>query len=417
MCRSLEWEKREEIAACVSRGYGVIVLDKDPIAYAGFNVDHFISCDVTDVEGAMSLALSYISKHGLAIAGVVGWTDTGVYLVAQLALELGLPGTHPDKVAAVKDKVETRKLLEMVEGANPSYRIGHTVADLEDAILSVGVPCILKYPGASGGRGIIKIDDEPDDINALYIRFRSLCDPSKDAVFKHQLSQFLVEKQVRGSEHSIAGMVYKGKVTILAIVDKQVEPQVGYQYRNSLPSGLPILVQNQMCEIARKAILKSGTESCGFHVDIMVENNIPYVLEIGGRLGGECINSHIIPMASGNAVKPYEMLIDIVTGKDVTFDEDYRTRLTRPACMLSLYSTRYGRITAMHGLDTCRELPGVKSVLQVRKVGDTISPPSEKYNALVYAHVLMTHDSLPALEKATDHLRHTVMADVTSTQV
>jgi hypothetical protein len=85
--------------------------------------------------------------------------------------------------------------------------------------------------------------------------------------------------------------------------------------------------------------------------------------------------------------------------------------------MLSLYSTQYGRITAVQGLDACRELPGVKSVLQVRKVGDTISPPSEKYNALVYAHVLMIQDSLPALEKATDHIRHTVVADVTSAQV
>ncbi|MGQ0599154.1 ATP-grasp domain-containing protein [Aquabacterium sp.] len=388
MCRSLAWEKREEISACIEKGYGVVVLDKDPAAYADLPVDHFVSCDVTDVERSAALALSYIEQHKLSIAGVVGWTDTAVYLVAHLAAALGLPGTAPSRVEAVKDKAKTRRLLEAVNGANPPYKLVESLADLGDALDVIGTPCVLKYPGASGGRGIIHVDEPVASVDALYAEFRAMCDPAKDTVFNQRAQQFVVEKKVRGSEHSVAGLVNGGKVSILAVVDKEVDLEQGYQYRNTVPSRLSTEVQERMCAIARRAIELSGIDACGFHVDMMVEENTPYVLEIGGRLGGECINSHLISMATKH-VRPYHMLVDVVTGFGGVLDEDYRGELKYAASMLSLYGCQYGRIAQVQGLDQVQALRGVVQVLQVRKPGDSILPPSQKYNSLVYAHVLL----------------------------
>lgn len=397
MCRSLAWEKREEISASIEKGYGVIVLDKDPAAYTGLPVDHFIACDVTDVARAGQLALAYIHQRQLGIAGVVGWTDTAVYLVAHLATALGLPGTPPERVDAVKDKASTRRLLEAVAGANPPYQLGTTAADLKDALAAVGTPCLLKYPGASGGRGIIHVDQPGEDVDALYARFRAMCDPDKDPVFNQRVQQFVVERKIAGSEHSVAGLVHGGKVSILAIVDKEVDTEQGYQYRNTVPSRLDAEVQARMCRIAREAIELSGINCCGFHVDMMVENGKPYVLEIGGRLGGECINSHVVPLAT-KKVLPYSLLIGIVTGWHGTLEDDYRHEIRHAASMLSLYGRQPGRISSVQGLDQIGQLHGVEQVLQVRKPGDAILPPAQKYNALVYAHALIKGKDLVELD-------------------
>ena len=404
MCRSLAWEKREEISACIEKGYGVVVLDKDPAAYAGLPVDHFIACDVTDVERSAALALNYINQQKLSIAGVVGWTDTAVYLVAHLAAALDLPGTALSKVEAVKDKAKTRRLLEAVSGANPPYKLVESVSDLRDALDVIGIPCVLKYPGASGGRGIIHVDAPVENIDALYADFRSMCDPAKDAVFNQRAQQFVVEKKVRGSEHSVAGVVNRGKVSILAVVDKEVDHEQGYQYRNTVPSRLSSDVQERMCTIARRSIELSGIDACGFHVDMMVEAHTPYVLEIGGRLGGESINSHLIAMATKH-VRPYHILIDVVTGFGGALDEDYRGELKHAASMLSLYGSQYGRIAEVVGLDKVQAMRNVTQVLQVRKPGDSIAPPSQKYNSLVYAHVLIKGKDLAEVEGAAEMAR------------
>lgn len=405
MCRSLVWEKREEISACVEKGYGVIVLDKDLAAYSGLPIDHFIACDVTNVEHSASLALSYIGEKKLSIAGVVGWTDTGVYLVAHLAFALGLPGTIPAMVDAVKDKARTRELLDSVPGANPPYKLGESVQDLQEALDVVGTPCVLKYPGASGGRGIIFVDKRPSDVSALYDQFRTLCDPARDPVYNQRILQFVVERRISGTEHSVAGLVNRGKVIILAVVDKEIDEQIGYQYKNSIPSRLSPEVQSCMCALARQAIELSGINGCGFHVDMMVENGVPYVLEVGGRLGGECINSHIIPLATRN-VRPYHMLIDVVTGFSGALEEDYRSEIKLAAGMLSLYGQQYGRIVSLEGLDNAKALRGVEQLLQVRKPGDSILPPSQKYNSIVFAHALIKGKNLSDVDGVVETVRN-----------
>lgn len=404
MCRSLAWEKKEEIAASIEKGYGVIVLDKDPAAYHGLPVDHFIACDVTDVERAGAQALAYLARHRLRVAGVVGWTDTAVYLVAHLAAALGLPGTPPGKVDAVKDKACTRRLLDAVDGANPPYRLGASAQDLRDALEAIGTPCLLKYPGASGGRGIIHVDTPGEDVDALYARFRALCDPAQDPVFNQRAQQFVVERKIRGSEHSVAGLVHGGRVSILAIVDKEVDSGQGYQYRNTIPSRLDAGVRARMCRMAREAILLSGIDSCGFHVDMMVEEGTPYVLEMGGRLGGECINSHVVPLAT-RTVLPYHLLIDIVTGWNGTLEADYQPEIRHAASMLSLYGSTPGTITGIDGLDRVGQLHGVQHVLQVRKPGDAILPAAQKYNSLVYAHALLTGTDLAQVDRLAGQAR------------
>lgn len=62
MCRSMRLEKIKEIDACIKAEYGVIVLDKDPTLYDGLPIDHFISCDVTEIERTTAEAIIYKEK-------------------------------------------------------------------------------------------------------------------------------------------------------------------------------------------------------------------------------------------------------------------------------------------------------------------------------------------------------------------
>lgn len=341
------------------------------------------------------------------------WTDTGVHITANLAKILQLPGTSLEKIKSVRDKSVTREVLAALPEANPAYRTGQTVEDLERAIAEIGIPCLIKYPEASGGRGIVHVNTRPADYHGLLAGFRQCCDYSKDSVFKQNLQSFIVEEKIIGSEHSVAGLVKKGKISIFAIIDKKIDLSIPYQYQSTIPSLLDELVQKKIVNISRNAIKLSGIDNCGFHVDIMVRNGTVYILEIGGRLGGECINSHLIPLATGD-VDPYEMVLSAVTGNGMEFKECYIDSIKQAASMLSIYSNKPGRIHKLKGIGDLKKLPGVVDTLETKAEGDSVYLPSQKYNSLVLAFVILRVAQLEEAYKLADQCNEQVSAIIGS---
>ncbi|MEM9487496.1 MAG: ATP-grasp domain-containing protein [Myxococcota bacterium] len=280
--------------------------------------------------------------------------------------------------------LKSRLALRDIPGANPRFAVVHDEASLLAGLDQVGLPAVLKPAGASSGRGILPID-VADYARDAYHAFRSYCAPTRDPVYSYHADECVLEQKLVGSEHSLSGLVVAGEVYLMAITDKSVDRTIGLNYQTALPTRLSPEIQSTAAEIAKLAIPCLGIDHCGFHMDFMVTKDGPRVLEIGGRLGGECVNSHLIPTAVPG-LNPYDALLRVVQGKD---PESYLERASSRAALRAILPPQPGRITAIRGLDAVRTHVHVRELLQVRDVGAEVVYPRDKYNAFPIAYILV----------------------------
>jgi hypothetical protein len=384
--RALPLERTAEIKAGQDAGIEIIMAAPSLEPYREYNLSHFLEAPVTRHEEARKIILDYVRTSGLKVQGLVAWSEHQVELIAQLGVDMGLPALSPEAACNVRSKANTRRVLEPLDGVNPRYAIVRDESSFKVALETVGVPCLLKPAGSSGGRGIFKIRNYEQALS-IFREFKEYCDPQRDEVYSYFNQEIVLEQELIGSEHSVSGMVADGKIVVFAITDKKIDPSVPIQYQNATPSALPQEIQQQIVGIAQEAVKLTGINWCGFHIDLMVTAEGPKILEIGGRLGGECINSHLIPL-SRPSINPYQLLLQVVQGINPFTKDNYIDDVTNRSALRILLPPGTGRILRLDGLDQVRQHPNVKDFLQLRSLGDEVVLPSVKFYGYELGHVI-----------------------------
>ena len=299
----LEW--RAELDAAAALGLGVHVASDTDVSHTGLPDHRRGSFD----RGVPLLEQAAQVWPGPAPAAVACWGDKHVGLTALVAERFGARGIGAAAAATVTDKAGQRRVMEPY-GLNPAWRAGRTADDLRNAVAELGTedrPLVFKPAHCSGGRGMALIDGDtdPDQVFAL------------TAANYSGTTDFLVEEYVDGSEHSVSGVVSDGTVRILGVTDKRVDGPLSPSWATSVPSALADTEVKGLSQAVAQAVLAVGLRIGGFHVDLRLTSEGPVVLEVGGRLGGDLINSHLIPYAHRGAVRPYEAFLALLTSGDL----------------------------------------------------------------------------------------------------
>lgn len=410
--RPLPLERAAELAAARDEGAGIVIVAPDGAPYRdprfAHLIDHVIEAPIHQHDQTLTIIDDFIAAHGLDIRGVVAWTDLEVELAARVGAMRGLPASTRQAAQNVRNKANTRRLLDQLPGANPGYAIITDEDGLARALERVGVPCLLKPAGASGGRGIHELTTLQGAVDE-FRAFVAYCNPGRSPIFEHFADDILVEERLQGTEHSVAGMVAGGAISIFAITDKRVDRALPLTYQTTTPSALPAPVQEQITDMARRAVALAGIDHCGFHVDIMVTRDGPRVLEIGGRLGGDCINSHLIPL-SVPGLAPYRAIVRVALGHPVP-NSNLQPR--RRACMRLLLPPHPGRIERIHGMDAVRAHANVHEALQVRGPGDLVVLPRDQFDTFAIGCFIATCDLDQDIDAIADQIASLVHIEVT----
>jgi biotin carboxylase len=298
---ALEW--RAELEAAQHHGYDAYVLsdgELPPTGLPGTRTGTF-SWGRTPDETAVQV-VDQIQERGWRPAAVVCWGDRFVPLTAMVAQRLGLPGTGVQAALTCGDKAAQRRLLEPF-GLNPSWRSGTTLDELRGAIAELGTPAVFKLAHSSGGRGTTRLE-VGTDLESVF-KATALNYLPSDA--------FVVESVVEGSEHSVAGIVRDGRIQVAAVADKVVPAGSFETVATVVPSGLGSGL-DRVIDAAGTAVGAVGIGSGGFHVDLRLTADGPVVLEVGARLGGDLINSHLVPTATPGSY-PYRDLLAVLSGQ------------------------------------------------------------------------------------------------------
>ena len=207
----------------------------------------------------------------------------------------------------------------------------------------------------SGSRGVVLIENETE----LYNSFKYSIAQSRGA-------GVIVEEYLKGCEVSVEIMVVAGKVNIIAITDKLTTGVPHFvEMGHSQPTRFDEKTKNNIENVAKEAVKAVGIENGPAHVEIMVTENGPKMIELGARMGGDCITTHLVPLSTG--IDMVEATIKLSCGEMPDLEPKFKK-----ASAIRYFDTPNGIIKSIDGIDEAMKIQGVKEISFVKNAGDTV---------------------------------------------
>lgn len=260
-------------------GYYTIAVDKNPKSIGFQYADEYGIIDIVNPEECLMFAKSK-SIHGVMTAA----TDYGVLSASYLAQELNLPGINYDSAKLIKNKHSVRKLFveNSIDDISQYYEVNN-INDLDLIINSIKYPVMVKPSDGSGSKAAKRVD-----------KSEQLYEACKEAIDASLIKKALIEDFIPGKEFGVESFVFSGEAHVLGILNKETTSPPDYaELGHMMPSGLDI--EDKIKEIVRNAIKVLGVDFGAVNMDILVtEDNHICIIDVGARMGGNLIGSHII---------------------------------------------------------------------------------------------------------------------------
>lgn len=179
---------------------------------------------------------------------------------------------------------------------------------------------------------------------------------------------------MKGPEVSVEVIVVDGEPYVLQITDKITSGEPNFfEIGHSQPSTLSDDIKRSVAEIASKAVLAVGLSDSPAHVEIIITENGPKMVELGARLGGDCITSYLINesvsginMTEAALKQCLGIKLDMVSYKNSGICSGVR-----------FIPAREGTLKAISGVEDAERLAGVKKVRITGKIGKHYSDATD----------------------------------------
>ena len=124
----------------------------------------------------------------------------------------------------------------------------------------------------------------------------------------------IIEEYIEGAEYSVETISYQGTHTLLAITKKYTTGNPHYIEVGHLePAPLSPETEEKVKETVFAALSALGVENGAGHSELRIDRsgNVR-IIEIGSRMGGDCIGSDLVPLSTGQDF--VGMVIDVAAG-------------------------------------------------------------------------------------------------------
>ena len=245
--------------------------------------DYFYPISITEVEEITNKC------RDIGICGICTIaTDLGNYTVNYVADKLGLPGNSMDCTRKSTNKYLMREAFKYNGDPSPkSIRVNKST-DLSE--LEIGYPVIVKPTDRSGSRGITKLDSATGLEKAV-----------ADAINDGFDGNALIEEYVNGKEYSVEGISYQGIHHILAMTEKSTTGAPHFIETGHMePAEVSEELYRRVVDVVTHALDTLEIKNSASHSEIKIdENGEIKIIEIGSRMGGDCIGSDLVYLSTG----------------------------------------------------------------------------------------------------------------------
>ena len=331
-------------------GYYVGVVDYNPNAVGIPFADEAFDVSTIDIEGVVRVARTFGPDGIVTLA-----TDMPVRAVAAACEALGLPGISPETALRATDKGEMIQAFEKQGVAHPWYAIVPDYASLKKNADQISFPCIVKPTDNAGSRGVVLCREKAE----LEEAYQYALGESRGGVV-------ILEEYLEGPEFSVEVMVTDGKPHVLQITDKCTTGAPHFvEMGHSQPTRQPVAVQKEIRECAIRAVRAVGINVGPAHVELIYTKKGPVMVELGARLGGDFIATHLVPLSTG--IDMVEMTIRLACGEKIDLSPKWER-----GSAIRYFKTPTGTLRKIDGMERANKIPGVREVTFVHAVGETV---------------------------------------------
>lgn len=366
-------------------GLYVGVADFNPHAVGIQYADEFFNASTMDEDAVLKAAEEFHPDGIMTLA-----TDMPMRGVSKASDKLHLHSISYETSFKATDKYEMIKAFKTYGVPSPWYYAVDSCDELNALEGKVCFPCIIKPTDNAGSHGVAKVYDF-EELLANY-------------EYSHSCSRHgkvIVEEFLEGPEVSVEVMVVEGKVNVLQITDKITTGAPHFvELGHTQPSRLPEDIQQQIRNVAKAACLSLGLDKGPAHVEMKVTERGPVMIELGARMGGDNITTHLVPLSTGIDMVESTIKVALGEGPDIT-------PTLNCGSAIRYFEAPLGTIKAIEGIEDAEKIAGVKQVTFTKEVGEQ-STPIECSNdriGFVIAQGDTAQDAVSACEKAMKMIR------------
>ena len=314
--------------------------------------DDFFEVSTMDVDGVVKAAREY-RPDGVATLA----TDMPMRGVAAACEALGLSGVSPETAFMATDKGAMIEAFERAGVPHPQFKIAHTKEDFDRVKADVVYPAIMKPTDQSGSRGVALVNSLAE-LEASY-------DYSNG---ESRGGGVVIEEFMSGPEVSVEIIALaEDDIRVLAVTDKLTTGAPHFvEMGHSQPSRLGAETVAAIEDVAKRAVKAVGIKRGPAHVEIIVTKDGPKLVELGARMGGDCITTHLVPLSTG--IDMVEATMRCAFGEN----PDLTPKFNKGAAV-RYFDVPVGTIKSIANVEEANAIPGVRQISFVKSVGERMT--------------------------------------------
>ena len=369
-------------------GHYVAVADFNPNAVGIPYADEFYNASTIDIEAICKVAEEFKPDGIMTLA-----TDMPMRSIAAATSRLGLPGISMDTAIKSTDKGEMIKAFKEHGVESPWFYIIENVTVLNALLPQLSYPCILKPTDNAGSRGVMLVKSAEELIEAYQY-----------SVSQSRGGLVILEEYMTGPEVSVEVMVVDGEPHVLQVTDKLTTGAPYFvEMGHNQPSMLPAEDVEKIMDLACRAVKSVGINCGPSHVEIKLTPTGPKMVELGARMGGDCITTHLVPLSTG--VDKIKATIDVSLGLNPDI-----TPTQQKGSAIRFLDAPNGIIKVIEGVEKAQNIDGVQEVSLTKAIGDEVTEIHSSLDrcGFVIAQCDSANDAIEVCEKAKKEIQITI---------
>jgi len=318
--------------------FNVVAKSKDPLEYLEIAEKHKINGILTVSVEALVRTISFIAE------------------------KKGLAGISRQAALNVTNKALMKKVLKENNISTSNFVSAKFVDEAAEKIKGLKFPLVIKPVDRAGSRGVVKLE-ERSDLGSFFDKSLS----------ESACGEVIIEEFVDGIESTIDSITYGNRTYVLGISDKEKihTPNI-ISMDLTFPPRYPESVQKEVKRVVKSALKALGLEFGPSHIEVIVDDSGPKVIEVAARGGGGLIPSDILPHLCGFDVM--EKYIKLALGEDPSALE---RELTQGAVLRFFKAPDQGVLKNISGIEEAKKIEGVMKIDFIIKEGDVLRPLTE----------------------------------------
>lgn len=310
--------------------------------------DHFYPISIVEREQILEVCRQ-IQPDAIASIG----SDLAMLTVNYVAKELGLPANSMECTRISTNKYEMRRAFLQAGVPVPAFREVNALAKPEECMDLLSLPVIVKPTDRSGSRGITRLESWDGFAQAV-----------EAATANSFEKRAIVEECLTGEEFSCECISHRGVHHCLTVTKKYTTGAPHFIETGHLqPCGLDEQQMEQVKEAVFQGLDALQITTGASHTEFMLsEDGQIRIIEIGARMGGDCIGSDLVPISTGYDF--VRMVIETASGKAPSFE-----RIREPKTAYIHFIFEQKDLDLLHELE--RKIPEkIQFVSELEPIGE-----------------------------------------------